>query len=487
MEHKPRSKSTWQKFKGTISFNSATLSGCLDIIICEDKSGNRKSSGFHFTVGKIKSMKPENKKIDLYLNKKILSEKMSITKDGKGIFCFIRKKFDDDFLYADFLTIHDNLLFLKSGKQMFNLARHYKLKQKKNKLAQIVISNCGKEVNKIYNKKTKYEDINNIFKKNIITKKEYSELTEEEIKKLDLIIKIHHSFYKCDKDDFIKEIIKYTPCEKKKTTSPSKEFLQKLKLKEGINSLIYVFKGNLGKTFSLKTRIFYYPFRNNYRVIVSDIDGTITKSDILGHIMPIFNVNWAHKSICEFYTNLHKRNYIIIYLTARNIGQASKTKKYLKSVKQNKYKLPDGPTITSTKDLFDAINTELIIKNPELNKIKVMSEIFKIFNGQKMVFDEGERMSNVNKFEKRFKNFDVDDDNLRETMWLRNYNPIYAGFGNKDTDTFAYKEVNIDFDKIFQIDKKSKIKIYGSKAIVSYKELNEKIDEFFPEYKLDNF
>ena len=41
--------------------------------------------------------------------------------------------------------------------------------------------------------------------------------------------------------------------------------------------------------------------------------------------MPFLNKDWSHDGIAEFYTRLYERNYIIIYLTARNIGNAFKT------------------------------------------------------------------------------------------------------------------------------------------------------------------
>lgn len=478
MEHKKRSKSTWEKFRKTFTINSSTLSGCLDIIVTEDKFGKRKSTDFHLIIGKMKTIQPENKRLNLYLNKNLLAENMYISKNGEGRFFYKRKKFDDDFLYADFKEIHKKLVFIRAGKLMFNVIKSHKLKEKKKELTKIQISNCGKDIDK----SMEYEDINKIFKKNIISKQNYDKLTNKQINNLDIVIKINHSIYKNINPDTIPHLVHFTPNEIIKSTKPSESFIKNLDLKKGPNSLIYVFKGNLGKTYSISTRIFFYPYKSNYRVIISDIDGTITKSDILGHIMPIFKMGWAHKSICEFYSNLVKRNYIIVYLTARNIGQSSGTKKYLNNLKQNKIKLPIGPTITSTQNLFGALHTEVIKKNPELNKIKVIKELFDIFGGNKENLNQNDRVS---KFEKRFLDFNEEMKNERASVWNRNYNPIFAGFGNKNNDTFAYKECNIDHNMIFQINTKSKIKIYGNEKILTYEELNKNIDEHFPIFDLE--
>lgn len=43
--------------------------------------------------------------------------------------------------------------------------------------------------------------------------------------------------------------------------------------------------------------IFYLPYRLNTSFIIFDIDGTFTRSDILGHIFESFNISWIHKDV----------------------------------------------------------------------------------------------------------------------------------------------------------------------------------------------
>lgn len=99
------------------------------------------------------------------------------------------------------------------------------------------------------------------------------------------------------------------------------------------------------------------------KIVISDIDGTITRSDVLGHLMPFIGRDWSHTGICEFYTNLYKNNYNILYLTARNYAQAYKTLKYLNSVKQKNFSLPEGPLILSPESLYQAFKREVIVGN----------------------------------------------------------------------------------------------------------------------------
>lgn len=48
--------------------------------------------------------------------------------------------------------------------------------------------------------------------------------------------------------------------------------------------------------------------------------------------MPFISKDWSHLGIAKFFTKLAERGYVIIYLTARNIGQAKKTLDYLESI-----------------------------------------------------------------------------------------------------------------------------------------------------------
>jgi phosphatidate phosphatase LPIN len=58
----------------------------------------------------------------------------------------------------------------------------------------------------------------------------------------------------------------------------------------------------------------------NIRISISDIDGTVTKSDALGHIMPKLGNDWSHKGIAKLYTSIHGNEFQFMYLTSRPIG-----------------------------------------------------------------------------------------------------------------------------------------------------------------------
>lgn len=51
--------------------------------------------------------------------------------------------------------------------------------------------------------------------------------------------------------------------------------------------------------------------------MVSDVDGTVTKSDCLGHAYNLINKDWFHENIAELHHKIQKNGYKMIYLSAR--------------------------------------------------------------------------------------------------------------------------------------------------------------------------
>ena len=88
-----------------------------------------------------------------------------------------------------------------------------------------------------------------------------------------------------------------------------------------------------------------YLWESDSKIVISDVDGTITRSDILGQLMPIFGKDWSHTGVTELFKNIENNNYKIMYLTARAIGQSQQTKGYLTSLSQsNNYLIKRGKT-----------------------------------------------------------------------------------------------------------------------------------------------
>lgn len=64
--------------------------------------------------------------------------------------------------------------------------------------------------------------------------------------------------------------------------------------------------------------------------------------------------------------------------------------------------------------------------------------------------------------------------------------PYYAGFGNKITDAIAYESVGVNKNKIFIINEKGRINQYNKYYITTYTQLDESIEELFPDVRSVN-
>jgi len=177
-------------------------------------------------------------------------------------------------------------------------------------------------------------------------------------------------------------------------------------------------------------------------IVVADLDGTITISDIEGHIrtLRLGQYDFIHAGACAFFTKLHEVGCRIVYLTARPIDWADGSRTHLENAFQNSVGLPPGPLITNSGGLKSALFTEVFQKNPHVFKAAVLNTI-------QMTLINGGRMSP---------------------------HPVFvAGFGNRPTDVIAYEEVGIEPSAIFLIDPMSNLKaVSGATVYESYNDPN---------------
>ncbi|KAF9183413.1 hypothetical protein BGZ51_004031 [Haplosporangium sp. Z 767] len=225
-----------------------------------------------------------------------------------------------------------------------------------------------------------------------------------------------------------------------KTLRLTSEQLSSLGLKKGANTVSFSVTSSYQGTATCVAKIFLWDYDS--QVVISDIDGTITKSDALGHIFAMAGRDWTHLGVAKLFTDIRSNGYHILYLTSRAIGQADYTRKYLQKVEQNSYQLPDGPVIMSPDRLFSAFHREVIIRKPEVFKMACLRDVKKLF---------GDR------------------------------NPFYAGFGNRITDALSYRSVNVPPSRIFTIDSYGEVKLELLSAFKSsYLALNDLVNEIFP-------
>ncbi|KAI9470521.1 MAG: Lipin/Ned1/Smp2-domain-containing protein [Benjaminiella poitrasii] len=225
-----------------------------------------------------------------------------------------------------------------------------------------------------------------------------------------------------------------------KTLRLTSDQLKNLKLKRGVNTISFSVTSAYQGTATCAAKVFYWD--HDIHVVISDIDGTITKSDTMGHLMTMIGKDWTHPGVAQLYTDIASNGYHFIYLTSRAIGQADYTRDYLRKVLQNNYQLPDGPVIMSPDRLFTSLHREVIMRKPEMFKMACLRDIQRLFGGR---------------------------------------DPFYAGFGNRITDAISYRSVNVPSSRIFTIDSQGDVKLEllaGFRS--SYIHLNDMVDQIFP-------
>ncbi|XP_034022928.1 phosphatidate phosphatase LPIN2-like isoform X2 [Thalassophryne amazonica] len=227
----------------------------------------------------------------------------------------------------------------------------------------------------------------------------------------------------------------------RKSLRLTSEQIEHLNLREGANKVVFSVTTQYQGTCRCEAAIYLWNWDD--RIIISDIDGTITKSDALGHILPQFGKDWTHQGIAKLYHRIHQNGYKFLYCSARAIGMAGITKNYLQWVNDRGTVLPKGPVLLAPSSLFSALHREVIEKKPEVFKVACLNDIKDLFNAQRQ--------------------------------------PFYAAFGNRTNDAYAYKQVGVPDAKIFSVNPKGELiqeMTKGNKS--TYSHLSEAVEHFFP-------
>ncbi|KAF5885986.1 phosphatidate phosphatase LPIN1-like isoform X2 [Clarias magur] len=85
----------------------------------------------------------------------------------------------------------------------------------------------------------------------------------------------------------------------KKTLRLSSAELASLQLKDGPNDVVFSVTTQYQGTCRCEGTIYLWNWDD--KIVISDIDGTITRSDTLGHILPTLGKDWTHQGIARLY------------------------------------------------------------------------------------------------------------------------------------------------------------------------------------------
>ncbi|XP_056289994.1 phosphatidate phosphatase LPIN2-like isoform X2 [Pseudoliparis swirei] len=227
----------------------------------------------------------------------------------------------------------------------------------------------------------------------------------------------------------------------KKSLRLSSDQIASLKLREGPNDVTFSTTTQYQGTCRCQGTIYLWSWDD--KVVVSDIDGTITKSDVFGQILPQLGKDWTHQGIAKLYHSVHENGYKFLYCSARAIGMADMTREYLHWVNDRGTLLPRGPLLLSPSSLFSAFHREVIEKKPEKFKIQCLTDI--------------------------------------KNLFLPDTHPFYAAFGNRESDVFAYKQVGVPVCRVFTVNPRGELipeQAKGNKT--SYGRLSALVEHVFP-------
>ncbi|CAN1191984.1 Phosphatidate phosphatase PAH2 [Linum perenne] len=223
--------------------------------------------------------------------------------------------------------------------------------------------------------------------------------------------------------------------------NPTSEQLASLNLNEGANVVTFTFSTSMLGKQKVEARIFRWKWDD--RIVISDVDGTITKSDVLGQFMPLVGMDWSHTGVTRLFSAIKDNGYKLLFLSARSISQAYHTRNFLFNLKQDGMALPEGPVVISPDGLFPSLYREVIRRAPHEFKIGCLEDIKALFPTE--------------------------------------LSPFYAGFGNRDTDELSYLKVGIPRGKIFIINPRGEVSVHRRVDTKSYTSLHDLVGEMFPD------
>ena len=247
---------------------------------------------------------------------------------------------------------------------------------------------------------------------------------------------------------------------------------------------------------------FIHFWSSSDRILVCDIDGTITKSNIKGLIDTVVTQQYkfCHEGVCNFLRSVlneqkqqqidqiqHPTTIRILYLTSRPLGLAFSTRRFLQKLRQPDgttvlpstsgssssrrsttvtgiatMNLPPGPLLGFTQGLWRILLMELVTHSVHEFKSQTLQNITHLW---KTVAATAEDARDIG-------------------------SPFWAGLGNTFMDAQAYHEAGMDLNQIYIINKQSEIRCLDRQKISArasgkdyYKEAQRTV---FPRGYLDN-
>lgn len=242
-----------------------------------------------------------------------------------------------------------------------------------------------------------------------------------------------------------------------------------------------------------------FTYKSSDKLVVMDIDGTVTISDVRGYFESVFLgvYSYVHQGVVSFLNMLEETYQLkIIFLTSRPLSHYMETKALLRNVRDTFYEvdthgkkgkrqvkstveMPEAPVFCNLTSISSAVYGELIAKTTVSFKSGVLLDIKTKFRSARGItaeivipgnVSEGESDAAAKDNESKdnghgasagtgndITNRDVDADD----------NVFAFGIGNKDTDMQAYQIAGISPRRCFLIGTDSKIRILDDSTMTN--------------------
>ncbi|KAK8893252.1 hypothetical protein M9Y10_021669 [Tritrichomonas musculus] len=490
-------------------YNPSTLSGALDIIIIEHPDGTLRSSPWHVRFGKLGLLHHVGKVVTVDINNDHAPFLMQVDESGRGQF-FSSQSINQ--------FSHSTIIYPKSPSIEFaqvNIqskdVRHIlsKLKEKKrnepnikDNFNMINISSDDDLTNANdyesffpYDEDLKYQMIHDDDAVDLEAALKYKDPDPQPIStissSLDLAqstntIGHHHQTL----DSTNNELTDITNT--KVRPVPSALLLSSMRsmLHYGKNDVVFTVSSLIQGPKKIEANIFLW--KSSVKLIVSDVDGTVTSSDLLGHVLPTFGKDWTHPGLAPLYNKIEKngKNTQFVYLSSRPIGEASLTRKMLKKIQQDGFVMPEGPLITAPDLAIPAMAREMQRKPHEF-KIPTLMQIKDLFakpsgslkseSTENLALESIAFASELDDHHNSAadpdfnSNVDLDNNQINPQSEINNMNdendgmPFIFGFGNRKTDVISYRNVGLRDDQILLFD--TKHRVLDAKQEILYKSI----------------
>ncbi|EAX97803.1 nuclear elongation and deformation protein, putative [Trichomonas vaginalis G3] len=385
-------------------FNPTTLSGASDIVMVEHPDGTIKSSPWLLRFGNLQFLKHFTRTISVSINDNPAPFTMYVNEWGIGQFYETQnlqeRKLASNKIYPT--KIHPTVNLTPQDIRGI-------LESKTNE------PTLGNDFSKFIERDSAV-DIDIVFT--------YSDPDPKPVEAVSSHIDLTESIHYSEESQMTKDIETKQPV-------PSELILQEIRpfLHYGRNKITFTVSSLLQGPKTVNTLIFLYKYTD--KLIISDIDGTITCSDAIGQACGFIGADWSQPGVAKLFNQMSDHGLYFLYLSSRPVSQATVTRDIIERINQGGLRLPDGPCITSNDSLLGSLTREIIIHNPESFKIPIIGILI--------------------------------------DLWPKDQKPVVLALGNKQNDVRSYAankilpEEIILFDMFHRVfDSTGKIKLYDS-------------------------